>query len=1360
MDDALGEQYLEDLQDTKDKEQSILDERIKNLDLYIQALQYRNEEADRILRDRLIMEMMNLNNMEDVQDAILEDWNKFNEYSEGSFKYYDGIFNEFMDSYRDNVLELDNIQKQFQEVLSSTMSGILGQNNQNIQMGINNTGNISEAMGMSAEDQAALTAAGKKYTIAQNAYLSSTDENLKAQLKQAMEQAHAEAEAIRAKYGYSGGADGSALIVTDKGLYSQYMGNGYKDQMQTEENFLSFYDNLFGDFGDLEDDRLSGISSFANGLANNYNQVNSQNNSYLSAEGTFLDEHNYNGQYQSSINDSIIQDWLMYVNDAGVSYDYVIMDFQSFLDKYRAQIEEYSQLQNMLAGSMNSGLGGNYVISGSGGSTSSGMAGDASNWGQMSAADQAALNAAGDKYNQAAEMYKQTGNQIYKDMMDAAHKEAESIRNKYGYSGGADGSLNINLPRKTNNTITTASNNISRISQDISDLLTTTNSMNRTVKTSSYNLSTLSDFSNYLSSGSNYAGDGVYATGNDIGDLESILEDAGFISTGKLNSTNGYYGNTNTPVVNNSTNVTTNNIITNTGSKKTSSSSGSSSSSSSSKKNKGPYEDVSNLPGGAYVQSDGTVYYPDGHPGAEIDLNRDGLPDSDWLKQEGAPSHVIIGNLMKEYGLSYEETLDLYKAKYVNNQKVDLDPNANNTHIAHNRDQYLIQSAKNAGWDSDKVDELINYLGNNGAEYNSELEQAIKEFENSMPANLKNTNNSIISVETAITNGTTTVENSLQRLGDLLEDQGIIIAGTSQMLQHNSNEYQNAIREEMEKDQATMDYESFVNKWGDKLIWNGDKMELPLYGDYDITNGGFDENGNPGFLGNSNATIGATGPSGTEWLGDKTFSQWLYSQGAPYYAWYSQKLKEEKQGIYWSADDYYQKNVMSKDDSQALKDAGEMYNEAQKKYEETGNAIYKQLMEQAHEQAEAIRNAYGYSGGADGSGYLQGIEDIGKAESEVNNDRLDGLNAFGNNLNDLWNYINDVSANGIDKELANNLAHENNANDLSNINKTLVDTWVKYNSDSKIQMDYANQSFEDFVNNYGSQINDFANLNNSLVNNMNSTVDSMNESLQDYKDLQDEWEKNYGSNSGYTGDYGEAVDPDDGYTGKDSSGGAVHPEKDDPSGNGVINSDGSWSPFPGGPVYSGRPSGGSSGSSGSKGSGGMIGDAISAVVDKNGNMTVTTTKPNGSSSSKTYGRDTSNAGKTVSKNGYKVTYNKNGYVTSTKKETPKRTGISKYAGGLEEGAVTYTGLAMLHGTPSKPEYVLNNDQAYNLLYNLSTNRLPEIEKDGENNGETVVYNIAEVNIDGTEDPADFWNTVMSAASNRHNVTKKGGSRVR
>lgn len=44
----------------------------------------------------------------------------------------------------------------------------------------------------------------------------------------------------------------------------------------------------------------------------------------------------------------------------------------------------------------------------------------------------------------------------------------------------------------------------------------------------------------------------------------------------------------------------------------------------------------------------------------------------------------------------------------------------------------------------------------------------------------------------------------------------------------------------------------------------------------------------------------------------------------------------------------------------------------------------------------------------------------------------------------------------------------------------------------------------------------------------------------------------------------------------------------------------------------------------------------------------------------------------------------------------------KYATGILNGAVTKTGAAILHGSQAKPEYVLNNDQAYTLLRNLST----------------------------------------------------------
>ena len=53
----------------------------------------------------------------------------------------------------------------------------------------------------------------------------------------------------------------------------------------------------------------------------------------------------------------------------------------------------------------------------------------------MSAADKAALQAAGNAYNSAKTQAEK----------DAAHAQAESIRAKYGYSGGSDGSQFIQI---------------------------------------------------------------------------------------------------------------------------------------------------------------------------------------------------------------------------------------------------------------------------------------------------------------------------------------------------------------------------------------------------------------------------------------------------------------------------------------------------------------------------------------------------------------------------------------------------------------------------------------------------------------------------------------------------------------------------------------------------------------------------------------------------------------------------------------------------------------------------------------------------------------------------------------------------
>ena len=94
-----------------------------------------------------------------------------------------------------------------------------------------------------------------------------------------------------------------------------------------------------------------------------------------------------------------------------------------------------------------------------------------------------------------------------------------------------------------------------------------------------------------------------------------------------------------------------------------------------------------------------------------------------------------------------------------------------------------------------------------------------------------------------------------------------------------------------------------------------------------------------------------------------------------------------------------------------------------------------------------------------------------------------------------------------------------------------------------------------------------------------------------------------------------------------------------------------------------------------------------------------------------------------------------------------------YADGIENGPVTYTGLSMLHGTPTEPEYILNSDQAYNLLRNLATTKLPEYTSTlSQDMGVSYVIQ-GDVVLENCDDPAQFWNQVMAATHNRYNVTK-------
>ena len=132
-------------------------------------------------------------------------------------------------------------------------------------------------------------------------------------------------------------------------------------------------------------------------------------------------------------------------------------------------------------------------------------------------------------------------------------------------------------------------------------------------------------------------------------------------------------------------------------------------------------------------------------------------------------------------------------------------------------------------------------------------------------------------------------------------------------------------------------------------------------------------------------------------------------------------------------------------------------------------------------------------------------------------------------------------------------------------------------------------------------------------------------------------------------------------------------------------------------------------------------------------------------------RDTSRAGTTISAGGYKITYDKNGYATSRTKE---KSSTKSYSTGIENGPVTYTGLAMLHGTPGNPEFVLNSDQAYTLLRNMATTKLPEMQKvsGGETQGTQYIVQ-GDIVLENINNPAQFWDDVSKAMSNRHNVTK-------
>lgn len=87
-----------------------------------------------------------------------------------------------------------------------------------------------------------------------------------------------------------------------------------------------------------------------------------------------------------------------------------------------------------------------------------------------------------------------------------------------------------------------------------------------------------------------------------------------------------------------------------------------------------------------------------------------------------------------------------------------------------------------------------------------------------------------------------------------------------------------------------------------------------------------------------------------------------------------------------------------------------------------------------------------------------------------------------------------------------------------------------------------------------------------------------------------------------------------------------------------------------------------------------------------------------------------------------------------------------YASG---GLVDYTGLAMLHGTPSRPEVVLNYDQMKGLMSTISR---PEVKSNVNNTGQNVMYNFyGDFNLPNVNNSQQFLRELKSQVNIRkHN----------
>ena len=103
---------------------------------------------------------------------------------------------------------------------------------------------------------------------------------------------------------------------------------------------------------------------------------------------------------------------------------------------------------------------------------------------------------------------------------------------------------------------------------------------------------------------------------------------------------------------------------------------------------------------------------------------------------------------------------------------------------------------------------------------------------------------------------------------------------------------------------------------------------------------------------------------------------------------------------------------------------------------------------------------------------------------------------------------------------------------------------------------------------------------------------------------------------------------------------------------------------------------------------------------------------------------------------------------------------SSYSSGIENGPVDFTGLAMLHGTPSNPEYVLNSEQAGQLLKNLATISIspyqaPKVDSYSSDTSSIINnFNFDKIVLPDVNDPEQFMTELVRQTKSQFSTIQK------